>query len=192
MKLIFSTGNSDKFHTAQRVLQPSGIELSQAKLDIDEIQSEGGDAIILDKSHKAFGLVGRPVVVSDDSWSIPGLNGFPGPYMKSINTWFKEEDFLNLTINLKDRQIFLTNRLAYNDGHKIKLFKNDRKGMLLKESRGKSSHLSHQFIVMDGDNGLSQAEVYSRGLDQNNRERALVWNMLAKWLKSSQIRSASS
>lgn len=192
MKLTFSTGNSDKFHTAQKVLQARGIELIQAQLDIDEIQSESGDAIILDKASKAFSLINRPVIVTDDSWSIPGLGGFPGPYMKSINTWFKEDDFLNLTVKLTDRRIFLTNRLAYNDGHQIKLFQNDREGILLKESHGKSHHLSHQFIAMEGDNGLSQAEAYSRGLDQNNPERAAIWNTFAVWLKSSQIRQASS
>jgi inosine/xanthosine triphosphate pyrophosphatase family protein len=184
MKLIFSTGNSDKFHTASTILQELGIELSQAKLDIDEIQSEEGDAIIRDKSAKAYALVGQPVIVTDDSWAIPGLGGFPGPYMKSINTWFKVEDFAHLTGPLEDRRIFLINRLAYNDGHQIKLFHNQREGILLPESRGHSTHLSHQFVVMEGDNGLSQAEAYSRGIEQNNPQRAFVWKQLAEWLKS--------
>ncbi len=184
MNLIFSTGNSDKFHTAHRVLEEAGITLTQEKLDIDEIQAEEGNAIILDKSAKAYSLLCQPVVVSDDSWSIPGLGGFPGPYMKSINAWFKAEDFEHLTRPLEDRRVFLTNRLAYNDGHQIKLFHNHREGILLKASRGHSSHLSHQFIVMEGDNGLSQAEAYNQGVDQNNLERAAIWRQLEGWLRS--------
>jgi len=83
-RIYFVTENSDKFDTARRVLLSSGITLEQSSQDIDEIQSEHIEKIALDKARKAYNILQQPLFVSDDSWNIVGLRGFPGPYMKSV------------------------------------------------------------------------------------------------------------
>lgn len=77
--LIFSTGNPEKFAIGSQTCRGYGIELSQNSLEIDEIQGEDAERIVRDKADKAYSLIGEPVIVSDDSWEIPGLGGFPGP-----------------------------------------------------------------------------------------------------------------
>lgn len=183
-KVIFSTGNWHKVAHASEVCRSYDIELVQNKLEIDEIQSEDSSKIVIDKANKAYDLLNQPVVVSDDSWEIPGLNGFPGPYMKSMNHWLSVDDFVRLTGHLKDRQIFLLQYLAYKDDKTTKVFHQKREGYLLKEPKGEG-HASGNLISMVGDNGLSINEVYATDQSHNDREVAKIWHDFAKWYKES-------
>jgi non-canonical purine NTP pyrophosphatase (RdgB/HAM1 family) len=182
-QLIFSTGNDSKYTTAKEVCNKHGIELTQSALEIDEIQGEDAEKIVIDKVNKAYELVKQPVIVSDDTWLITALNGFPGSYMKSMNHWFKPQDFINLTQSLSDRSIYLVGYLAYRDGEQIKLFYQKREGILLKEPKGQHEPASHKVISMVGDNGLSIAEVYDKGLARSERDVAKIWHEFAEWFK---------
>ena len=101
-QLLFSTGNTGKVSTAQSVCDMFDIQLVPAPVEIIEIQSETGEPIARHKAQEAYRQLQQPLVVTDDSWIIPGLNGFPGPYMKSMNEWFTPEIWLHLTKDLKD------------------------------------------------------------------------------------------
>lgn len=182
-RLVFSTGNTNKFEVAKLICERKGIELLQRVLDIDEIQSEDAERIIIDKAVKAFALLKKPVVVSDDCWEIPGLNGFPGPYMKSINGWFTPEDLLRLTLPLANRRVYLTQRIAYKDFDSQKTFQIKTKGMIQKEVRGKQSYPNQKLMSMDGDNGLTIAEVYDRysNPERTNRDVAQIWHQFTDW-----------
>jgi len=183
-QLIFSTGNIQKFENGRAACLQAGIELLQQKLDIDEIQGEDSEVIIRDKAKKAFEILRQPVVVSDDSWHIPGLKGFPGPYMKSMNHWFTPDDFLHLTRSLKDRRIILVQLLAYYDESQQKVFRQEYTGELLKEARGNHNITSQAIITMPGDNGLSIAEVYDRDVNHAAREVSAGWHELIKWYQA--------
>ena len=179
--LVFSTGNDFKFKTAIEVCKRYDIKLTQNTLDIDEIQSEDAEKIVSDKANKAFDILKKPLVVSDDSWEIAGLNGFPGPYMSSMNKWFTAEDFLRITKPLKDRRIFLVAYLAYKDKNQLKVFHQKSEGFLLKEIKGKQSYPNHKIFSMLGDNGLSISEVYDKDLTRADREVAAIWHEFATW-----------
>ena len=150
-------------------------------LEIDEIQSEDAEKIVLDKLSKAFAVLQKTVVVTDDSWNIPALNGFPGPYMKSINHWFTPEDYLRLTIELEDRSINLVQWLGYTDGTITKVFKHTTKGELLKEIKGQYGNSNHKLVSIEGDNGLSVAEVYDKGVNNSERAAAVIWVEFMEW-----------
>ena len=182
--LIFSTGNEAKFATASQVCAQYGIELVQSHSDIEEIQSEEAQRIVLDKGRKAFALAGQPVIVSDDSWVMPGLNGFPGPYMKSMNEWFTAEDFIRLTSHLSDKRAYLVQYLAYHDVDQEKVFIQKQEGTLLAEPRGSYGPASYKVISMVGDNGLSISEVHSQDSALADRSAGVVWHEFAAWYKS--------
>lgn len=187
MELKFVTGNAGKFSMAQHICEQVGIKLIQMTLDIDEIQGEEPEPIVKDKLAKAFAAAKQPVVVSDDSWSIPGLRGFPGAYMKSMNHWFTPENFLDLTKNLEDRSIFIRQFLAYTDGKETQIFNTDIPGEILTEARGKCGDPIQKVISIVGDNGKSVSEVYDAGMQHdparlNNRED--VWTSFAEWYSS--------
>lgn len=180
-QLIFSTGNETKFSNAQEICDLYKIQLDQNKLEIDEIQGEDPEKIVTDKVNKAYDLVKKPVIVSDDSWMIPGLNGFPGAYMKSINHWFQPQDIINLTKSLTDRRVFLVGYLAYMDADGVKVFSQKKEGYLLTEPRGETEPSSRKVISMLCDEGLSIAEVYDSGMDRKDRDVSGVWREFAEW-----------
>ncbi len=180
-RLIFSTGNALKFQTASDVCKKYDIALAQKDIDVVEIQDEDPRRVALDKAAKAFAVTGKPVVITDDSWSLEGLNGFPGVYMHSINEWFTPEDFLRLVLPLKNRKVTMTQYLVYTDGYNQKVFTQQSEGELLKEVRGQSKLSSYTVIAMTGDNGLSIAEAIAQAHDKSTRQTAQVWYDFVEW-----------
>jgi XTP/dITP diphosphohydrolase len=180
-QLLFATTNPEKFITAKHTCATYDIEVTQARAEIIEIQAQEIETIARDKGTKAFTALKSPVVVTDDSWAILGLKGFPGPYMHSINDWFTPEDFLRLTSSLKDRRVVLTQNLIYTDEHEQKVFMTQSEGRLLKEIRGTSSSASYTIISLPDDEGLSLAEVYANDSDKSARAAAKVWHDFAQW-----------
>jgi non-canonical purine NTP pyrophosphatase (RdgB/HAM1 family) len=181
-QLLFATGNPDKFITAQHTCEQYGIQLVQLSTNLTEIQEEDAEKVALNKAAKAFEVVQKPIVITDDSWSFYGLNGFPGVYMHSINKWFSPEDFLRLTSGLEDRRVVLTQCLVYIDDQKQKVFRTQTTGTLLKEARGTSKYSHDQVISLAGDNGQSIAEAYDKAKNKSTRKSARVWHYLAEWL----------
>lgn len=184
-QLIFSTGNAEKFLTAKHVCDSAGISLNQVKIEATEIQEEDSEKVARDKAVKAFNEVGKPLVITDDSWAFAGLRGFPGVYMHSINEWFTPEDFLRLTLPLESREVTLTQYLVYIDGKQQKVFKQKTGGTLLREIRGTSAHPSHTVITIDGDDGQSIAEAYDRAEDKSTRRSARIWHDFVRWYQDS-------
>lgn len=182
MKLIFVTTNEVKFKTAAEVMEQFGVQLEQAELELDELQADG-EAIARHKAAQAFEKLGKPVVVTDDSWDIPGLNGFPGPYMKPMNQWLSGEDFLRLTETLTDRRIILRQHTVYQDADGQQYFVSDIVGTLLREVRGHNKYPSLTITSFAND-GRSRAEALAAGQALITPDMPSVWLQLAQWLKS--------
>lgn len=178
-EVLYATGNNVKFQQAQEVCVAAGIKLIQHGLNVPEIQSEEAEPIALDKAKKAYQLFKQPLVVSDDSWSIPALNGFPGAYMKSMNHWFTAEDWLRLTAGLTDRRIFVTQIAVYYDQTGPQLFSSSIEGLLLTDARGVSPHPHSSVTSFDGGQH-STAEFHERGESAASQIRS-VWHDFAEW-----------
>lgn len=182
--LICATGNAVKFEIGKALLSLHDIQLEQVVIDIDEIQGEDPEVVVRDKARKAFELIRKPVIVSDDSWSIPALNGFPGPYMKSINRWFTPADFIRLTSELTNKRIFLQQILAYQDAHETVVFRSDIPGTLTTEARGNAGPPIMKVVVLNGDGDLTISQVYDQKIEhESNRLKRLsgAWQQLAVW-----------
>jgi non-canonical purine NTP pyrophosphatase (RdgB/HAM1 family) len=183
-RVLYATGNADKFRQAQHTCsEAGGITFIQKRLEVPELQSEDAADIARDKATKAFEIFQEPVVVSDDSWSIPGLNGFPGPYMKYMNDWLGINDWLNLTVPLADRRIVLRQYVAYRDKSAEKIFYCDIEGTLLTESRGKSKYPHTTLVSFDGGK-LTNAEYHEQGRSAT-AHLPNVWHQFAAWYKRS-------
>lgn len=180
-RLVYVTGNTNKFTAAQHFCTQKGIEIGQLVLDIDEIQGENGELIALDKAKRAYEQSKRPLVVSDHCWSIPGLNGFPGAYMKSVTHWFTVQNFIDLTKNLDDRRTILTEYLVYTDGTDTKVFTHERYGEILREPRGSSPVSWEQIVVMNESEGLTIAETFEQNRMPDAQEAWRAWDDFAAW-----------
>ena len=112
-QITFVTGNNYKFEVARKVLENSGIELIQQKIETLEIQSAQVEEIAAYSAKYAAEKLGKPVVLTDAGYYIEALNGFPGPFIKYINQWLTPEDLLKLMKGKKNRQIIVKACLAY-------------------------------------------------------------------------------
>lgn len=180
---VLITGNEHKYLLASTTFAHYGLTLSHETPHIDEIQAEDSEVIARHKADSAFKLMGRPVIISDDSWSIPGLNGFPGPYMKSMNHWLTTDDFVRLTAPLQDRTTILHQILVYQDADGQQLFRFDVPAIMLKEPRGESSIPWTTLVCLEGDDGLTIAEVRNPATDHKARHAARIWHDLINWLQ---------
>ncbi len=179
-RFTFVTSNSHKILTARTVCEPLGMTFRHKHMDLVEIQADG-EAIALDKARQAYEALREPVVITDDSWIIHGLNGFPGPYMKYVNQWFEPEDFVRLTRHLDDRRMTMRQIIAYKDTDVEKLFVADIDGVLLKGPRGKS--VIPHFAVVSFDGGKhSVAEEEDGGKRSAVAARTNAWHELCEWL----------
>lgn len=182
-KLYCATGNAQKFLLGKTAFDKQGIDLEQVAIDIDEIQGEDPEVIVMDKAQKAFARIGSPVIVSDDSWSIPALGGFPGAYMKSMNHWFTSNDFINLMKDKKDRTIYLDQYLAYVDEDGVKIFNKRIEGMILNEARGETGPAIMHIVQLE-DDGMTIAEAFDTGLATRKGVERDAWKDAAIWFSS--------
>lgn len=186
--IFFVTSNQEKIQIAQTVCKEANVGLKAVSLDVDEIQSEDSETIVRDKAKRAYEQLGMPLVVSDDTWDIHALNGFPGAYMKSINYWFEPKDLIRLMSGIKDRRITLHQYLAYTDGNITEVFKNDIEGQIVHESRGKSEKSPNMAAIMlDSDNDKTIAEVFEQveeAVVARYKNRSDAWHGFVEWYKN--------
>jgi XTP/dITP diphosphohydrolase len=180
-EIVFVTGSELKFKTATQICDPRLVKLVRQDLETVEIQSETGEPIAHHKANEAFQKLQKPIVITDDSWIIPGLNGFPGPYMKSMNDWFSAQDWLNLTRSLKDREIILHQILVYQDEHEQVTFSADLKGTLLTETRGESPYTHMTVVTMNGGKTSMAETLQSGGSDTKSMHTA--WHEFNAWME---------
>lgn len=183
--ITFVTSNEVKFLHASEMSKELGFTVERQHMDLQEIQSEGGEEIVRHKAEQAYAALQKPIIVTDDTWIIPGLKGFPGPYMKSMNAWFTPDDWLRLTNTLEDRRIILQQHGAYQDEHGQQYFVADIEAVLLHEIRGEHYH-SH-LTVLSYDGGThSGAEALASGDSTISPDTRTVWHELSAWLQSKQ------
>lgn len=178
-KVLYATSNPEKFRQASIVAKQFGITVVQATADVPEIQHEDGSAIALDKAAKVFVKLRQPIVVSDDSWYIAGLSGFPGPYAKYANQCFTVEDWLRLTHPLIDRRVTLRQCIAYRDADQQKIFCTEVVGELLTEGRGISDASFAHIISFDGGK-TTIAEAHAQNKSAVTQVRT-AWHDFCEW-----------
>lgn len=182
--ILYITSNQNKIITANRLLEPFGISIEGMKVDgIIEPQMEDIEEISKSKAQQAFNKIQKPLIVSDGSWIIPALNGFPGPYMAFINKWFTSQDFLNLMEKKENREIILRECVTYIDDKQLKTFIHDTKGLILEEESGQATAID-QIITFRGDK-KSVAECENENLPRIPQNE--LWNEVGKWLKENNL-----
>jgi non-canonical purine NTP pyrophosphatase (RdgB/HAM1 family) len=151
-KLYFATGNTRKIKEAREACELVGIKVVPIKLDIEEIQNIDGRKVGEYKAHEAFKLLQKPVVVNDTYWDIPSLNGFPGPYMKDVDSWFTTKDWLAL-LKGKDRTIICHENVVFADENgRLHWFGKNYKGVFRGSALGGTKHNTclERLVSFDG------------------------------------------
>ncbi|MCX6728505.1 MAG: hypothetical protein NTV39_01930 [Candidatus Saccharibacteria bacterium] len=173
-EIVLATSNDRKIREARAGCDHFDIKVNQLVIDIDEIQHHNPIEISKDKAKKAFEITGKPVVVTDTSWNIHALNGFPGGYMKDVAQWFSTGDFLNLV--KKDRRISFTETIVYQDSKESKVFSQDYLGKISKTPRGSGNSID-QLAEFDG---YTLGERHNQNSTSHD-SKDYIWYQFAKW-----------
>ena len=180
-RILFATGNSRKIAEANHTLARFGIEVLSQRVEIEEIQHRDPVEVTKAKAVAAFNATGEPVVVSDTSWSIPALGGFPGAYMKDISAWLAPEDWVGLMGRHLDKRIFCHEHVAYYDGTLLQHFQADYEGYFVDTPRGRD-HNEESFeklVILYGNKTMAEqladGEIASAGEDLRH------WELFGEW-----------
>lgn len=179
--VLFVTTNKDKFQKAKVNLESYGINVVQQPLEMTELQSESGELIVRHKAEQAFTAFQRPLLVNDDTWSVPALKGFPSTNMKTCNTYLTAEDWLRLMDGLDDRRIFLTAYFAYHDGESITVSSFEEERRFLDKPQGTNSNAPVLEVIARPGRMQSMAEEIANGLQVDEHVQR-HWQALAKIL----------
>lgn len=185
MTIHYATTNIDKFHKAEHHLGSLGIKLEQTPLELEELQIDDGEEITRHKLHQAYTVLQSPVIVGDDSWSIPALHGFPGTNMKQCNHYLQSEDWLRLMNGVEDRRIFLNAYIGFSNGKKSRVFMYQREAYFLQAPQGSHAKAPHLTVVAWKNEQRSIAECISQGII-NEQESETVWKELASVIHASE------
>lgn len=180
-EIIFATGNSRKIEEANKTLKDYNIVVKPIKIDIDEIQHQDSTEITKAKAIAAYELTHQPVVVSDTSWEIPALGGFPGGYMKDVSDWFDAKDWISLMSRHDDKTIYCHEHIAYFDGEELRHFVSTYKGKFTDEPRGRvdASMSIERVVILYGDRTM--AEQLANGSIASAGEVLDHWKQFGEW-----------
>ena len=181
-KLLFATGNTRKIKEARDACELVGIEITPIKLDIEEIQNIDGKKVAEHKAHQAYKILNKPVVVNDTYWEIPSLKGFPGPYMKDVQSWFTIKDWLALMAD-KNKTTICHENVVFADEHgRLHWFKKSFKGEFIDSPLGKINNRNtplERLVSFDGGKS-TLASLHDVGKNSYNPED-YCWVDFSKW-----------
>ena len=181
--ILFATGNSRKIAEANATLAPFTIAVTPIKLAFDEIQHADPAEITKAKARAAYEAAGthQPVVVSDTSWAIPALGGFPGGYMKDVAIWWNAQNWLDVMANQSDKRIFCLEHVAYYDGEIVQHFVQQYEGIFITEARGRIDDGESIERVLSLYGSETMAEQLARGEIASAGETLGHWQQFGAW-----------
>lgn len=180
--LIYVTGNKYKVLTAQKFLEPYGINIIPRKIDCIEIQADRIEDVAIFSSKYACDKLNCPVLKNDSGLVIPALNGFPSAYTHYADDTLAEDGILKLMDGIEDRRAYFLECLAYTEpGKETVVFSSKTWGVLTKEKSGKYGWSWDRIFIPDGQK-LTMANF-------DDDDRVKLWSEecykeLAKYLNS--------
>lgn len=143
--LVVVSTNPGKIEEINDIL---GTKSEVSKLDVPEIQSLDLDEVITAKAKAAFEKIRKPVLVTDVSLEIEGLDGLPGPFVKFFINSLGVEKTVKLVKG--SRRTKVTDAVAIYDGKILKIFKGVIWGKVIPKAKGASGFGFDFVFVPDG------------------------------------------
>ncbi len=184
--ILFATGNSRKIAEANATLALFSVTVTPIKLAFDEIQHADPAEITKAKARAAYEAAGtnQPVIVSDTSWAVPALGGFPGGYMKDVGIWWNEQNWLDIMASQTDKRVFCLEHVAYYDGKVLQHFVQQYEGHFVAEARGRTDDSESFERVVSLYGSETMAEQLGRGENASAGETLGHWQQFGQWYSS--------
>jgi XTP/dITP diphosphohydrolase len=136
-KIVFVTGNKNKFVEVKDILNTFGIEVIQDKNGYPELQEDELEPIAAYGAQHAANKLNMPVMVDDSGIFIKVLNGFPGPYSRFVEDKLGNLKVLKLMEKEEDRTAYFKTVIGYCEpGKEPLVFSGIVKGKIAHEERG--------------------------------------------------------
>ena len=161
------------------------MSVKPIKVEIDEIQHADPAEIAKAKARAAYTATGQPIVVSDTSWSVPALGGFPGGYMKDVSAWLTAENWIDLMRPQTDKRMLCMEHVAYFDGNTLKYFVETYEGYFVDSPRGRTDddESIERGVVLYGNETM--AKQLARGEIASAGESLGHWKQFGYWYANS-------
>lgn len=180
--LTILTTNSEKQMQAKAAFSSSGIDLDFVALETPEIQAYTCEEVAKASAIYAFEKLQRPLAVTDAGFFIQALHGFPGPFLKYVNTMLSPQDVLRIMDGRADREIDLMEAIVYIDERgEPKIFSSTIPGDLALAPRG-DGRLFDQLFIPKGYSQTS-AEIGINGMSQIYLDGFTHWRDLRSFLE---------
>ena len=129
MKILFVTGNKNKLKEAMVIIP----EIEGCDIDLPEIQELDTKKIIEEKLNEAIKQKpGIELIVEDQSLTIDGMNGLPGPFIKWFDKALKMEDLYKMAVAMGNQSVEAKTTIGYgNKKGEISFFESTIKGKLV-------------------------------------------------------------
>jgi XTP/dITP diphosphohydrolase len=173
-KIVFVTGNQGKFEEAQSLFLDTGIKLIQEKIETLEIQSNETEKIARYSAELAGKKLKKALFVLDRSFHIEALNGFPGPYVKFVNSCLTADQILAMLRGCSNKRAYWISAIGcYLPGKRIKTFVGRTNGMISDRIDKTQGYMVDKIFIPEG------KTIPLSGL--NKKEREEIWNNCSCW-----------
>lgn len=169
MRIRFLSRNQHKIAEASTILKSVGVELVAVHLPIDEIQSDNVQAIVRNKTLRAFHLLGYPVFVEQTGLFLKELNGFPGGLTQVFWDTLQKERVARL---FGGGSVTAKTQIGYCNGKQILHFEGTINGTISSEPRGDDSFQWDCVFIPDG-HEQTFSEMGEKKNEISMRKRAL-------------------
>ncbi len=173
-EITFITGNQGKFEEACEIFEPTGISLSQEKVEAPEIQSKDSREISKFTANYISKILNKPFFVMDRSFHIKALKGFPGPFVKFINQWLSPSDVIKLVEGKETREAnWITCISCFIPGKEIKTFIGEQSGSISLEPGENKKWAVDSVFIPNGSNKVLSSFT--------TKESSKFWNANSAW-----------
>jgi len=112
MKILFITGNPNKLKEAKEIMS----EIEGCEIDLQEIQELDTKKIIEEKLNEAIKQKPRTeLIVEDQSLTIDGMNGLPGPLIKWFIKDLGVDGLYKLALKMGNQKVLAKTTIGYCD-----------------------------------------------------------------------------
>ncbi len=181
-EIYFITGNELKFSIALDILKDYGIKVIQKNLETPEIQSFEGKEICEFSAKFAANKLNLPVIKTDVSYHIKGLNGFPGPFIKFINKWLDANDLL-IIMKDKDREVEIKEFLSFvSPGKEQVTFDSVSRGKIAEKIINDKGTTIDKLLIREGFD-IPQNAMSKESLNEMFKKEVKIYHKLGEFLK---------
>lgn len=168
----FLSRNEFKLKEAAEILAAVGVKVIPLKASIEELQTQDMEALVKDKTLKAFGKVGRPLFVEQTGLFLNHLNGLPGGLTQIFWDTLQADRFSELFGTVADPRVIARTVVGYTDGKQFFSFTGEIAGTIAAAPKG-PREFQWDCVFLPDHEGRTFAEMGEQKNTISMRRRAL-------------------